>query len=243
MNEEYAAFLARKKIAAPMRGVSTAQIDLAPHLFPFQRDCVRFGIEAGSWGLFLDTGLGKTACELEWCRIAAEQSNKKALILAPLAVGHQIGEEASRWGYDARVVRDGGECKNGINIINYDRLRAGVIPRRPAGGSFMGCARGCAMPENRPFKSAADVKAEALESRIRLMKAQREYAALRGSSDPKPIEAPKAATPTRVKATATAKCVNEFKRRKKAGEELPRMRPRAGRCTLASPYGAIRSSK
>jgi hypothetical protein len=118
---DYAAFLARKGVRAPQRGVP-APSNLAGHLFPFQRACVAFGIEAGSWGLFLDTGLGKTACELEWSAHAAEQSNGLALILAPLAVGHQIVAEGRRWGYTAHTIRKADDVAPGINVCNYDRL-------------------------------------------------------------------------------------------------------------------------
>jgi hypothetical protein len=37
-------------------------------------------------------------------------------------VGWQIAQEAERWGYDARVIRDNSEAEWGINICNYDRL-------------------------------------------------------------------------------------------------------------------------
>lgn len=113
MNAEYADFLARRRVAAPIRGIAGAEIR-APHLFPFQRACVEFGARVGSWGLFLDTGLGKTACELEWCRIAAEHSNGRALILTPLAVARQIQREGERWGYETRVIREhaGGARRN-----------------------------------------------------------------------------------------------------------------------------------
>ena len=72
MNEQYRKFIERKSCRFDSRGLDAAGLDLAPHLFPFQDRCVRFGLEAGSWGLFLDTGLGKTACELEWSKHAAE---------------------------------------------------------------------------------------------------------------------------------------------------------------------------
>lgn len=117
----YADFLASKAIRATERGLSNMP-RLADHLFPFQRSCVEFALRAGSAGNFLSTGLGKTACELEWSAHAAEASNGKALILAPLSVGWQIAKEAERWGYDARVIRDQSEAKAGINICNYDRL-------------------------------------------------------------------------------------------------------------------------
>ena len=117
----YADFLASKAVRAKERGLSDVPA-LAGHLFPFQRSCVEFALRAGSAGNFLSTGLGKTACELEWSLHAAEASNGKALILAPLSVGWQIAKEADRWGYEARVIRDQSEAKAGINICNYDRL-------------------------------------------------------------------------------------------------------------------------
>lgn len=117
----YADFLADKAIRAQERGLSRIP-KLASHLFPFQRLCVEFALRAGSAGNFLSTGLGKTACELEWASHAAEATNGKALILAPLSVGWQIEKEAKRWGYDAQVIRAQDEAKQGINICNYDRL-------------------------------------------------------------------------------------------------------------------------
>ncbi|MBK8129403.1 MAG: DEAD/DEAH box helicase family protein [bacterium] len=54
-------------------------------------------------GLFLDTGLGKTVCQLEWARQCAEHSNGRALILTPLAVTRQIEREGLRFGYQIRV--------------------------------------------------------------------------------------------------------------------------------------------
>lgn len=117
----YLALLERKAIRADCRGIE-APHDLAPHLFPFQAECVDFLLRIGSGGLFLDTGLGKTACELDWCRHAAEATNGRALILTPLAVAQQIAREGERWGYDCRVIRDASESKPGIDICNYDRL-------------------------------------------------------------------------------------------------------------------------
>lgn len=118
---KYEDFLASKAIRAQERGLKDVTA-LAGHLFPFQKLCVDFALRAGSAGNFLSTGLGKTACELEWCAHAAEATNGKALILAPLSVGWQIAKEAERWGYDAGVIRDQSEVDWGINICNYDRL-------------------------------------------------------------------------------------------------------------------------
>lgn len=121
VHPDYDQFLAGKAAKAPERGLSKVP-DLAPHLFPFQRASVEHALRIGTGGLFLDTGLGKTECQLEWCQKALEDSNGRALIMTPLAVAGQTKRRAERWGYEARVVRDQSEVGPGINICNYDRL-------------------------------------------------------------------------------------------------------------------------
>lgn len=118
---DYAAFLARKAVVAPQRGLDAVP-HLAPHLFTFQRSCVDFLLRVGSGGLFLDTGLGKTRCELEWAAHAAEATNGRALILTPLAVARQHEQEGSSLGYKVRVIRSQDDADEGINVCNYDRL-------------------------------------------------------------------------------------------------------------------------
>lgn len=121
MTDAYAAFVARKAVRAKDRGLKDVPA-LAGHLFPFQARCVDFALRAGSSGLFLDTGLGKTECQLEWCHRAIEATGDKALILTPLAVAGQTKRRADRWGYEARVIREQTDTGPGINICNYDRL-------------------------------------------------------------------------------------------------------------------------
>lgn len=117
---DYMQFLASKAPRAVMRGFEPEA--LPSHLFDFQRHCVEHNIRCGSGGLFLDTGLGKTACELEWARQCAERSNGRALLLTPLAVARQVEREGKRFGYKIRVIREQDEAGEGINVCNYDRL-------------------------------------------------------------------------------------------------------------------------
>lgn len=121
LHPAYAEFLENKSVRAPARGLKTMP-KLAEHLFPFQRHCVEFALRVGASGQFISTGLGKTACQLEWAQHAAEASNGRALILTPLAVAKQIEKEGRRWGYDIRVIRDASDARSGINVCNYDRL-------------------------------------------------------------------------------------------------------------------------
>jgi superfamily II DNA or RNA helicase len=117
----YQEFLAAKAPRAEARGLSRMPA-LSSHLFGFQRHCVEFLLMGGSGGLFLDTGLGKTLVQLEYSEHARQASNGMALILTPIAVAKQIEREARKFGYDARVIRDQSEARDGINICNYDRM-------------------------------------------------------------------------------------------------------------------------
>lgn len=123
-HDDYSRFLASKRPAVIASGLDAIPA-LHPALSPHQRDCVAFGLRQGRWGLFLDTGLGKTLCELEWSKHAASATNGRALILAPLAVAAQHKREADKWGYsNTRVIRDMAQAGDGINICNYDMLDA-----------------------------------------------------------------------------------------------------------------------
>ena len=116
----YSGFLASKAVRVSEAGIEPPQ--LADHLFSFQRVAVEHALRTGRAGNFLDTGLGKTECQLEWCKHAMAATNGMALILTPLAVAGQTKRRADRWGYDARVIRTQADAGPGINICNYERL-------------------------------------------------------------------------------------------------------------------------
>jgi hypothetical protein len=120
MTPDYSAFLKQKSVKAPVRGLKKLPA-LASHLFAFQAQSVDHALRVGAAGLFLDTGLGKTECQLEWAQKALEATNGRALILTPLAVAGQTKRRADRWGYEARVIREQSDAGPGINICNYDR--------------------------------------------------------------------------------------------------------------------------
>lgn len=120
MDAEYAAFLAAKAPRVEATGIKPGA--MCNGMFDYQQAVTAFCLEQGRDGLFLDTGLGKTVCELEYARQAAEATNGRALIFTPLAVARQIEREAVKFGFDARVIREQSEARGGINICNYDRL-------------------------------------------------------------------------------------------------------------------------
>ena len=119
---EYLEFLKKKELKAAPRGIKK-DWNLSGKLFPHQADVVSFMLESGRGAPFLDTGLGKTAVELEYGRQVVEYENKPVLLLAPLAVGKQHEREASKFDVDAKVVKSGEEVKEPrIYITNYERI-------------------------------------------------------------------------------------------------------------------------
>lgn len=119
--EEYRAFIASKHAAqSPRAEIEGAKISDAAKAH--QRVSVEFALERGRSALFLDTGLGKSFCQLEWARIVAEETGKPALILTPLAVAAQMVREGQKFGIDARQIREQSEVGPGVMVANYERL-------------------------------------------------------------------------------------------------------------------------
>ena len=118
----YHDLIARKRVAFQAHGMQSVP-SLNPAMFPHQEHATRFALEAGCAALFLDTGLGKSLCALDWGRVVVEHTNKPVLMLAPLAVAQQHAREAERFGIDAQVVRSSEEMgAKRIYVTNYDRL-------------------------------------------------------------------------------------------------------------------------
>ncbi|MEA3225098.1 MAG: DEAD/DEAH box helicase [Planctomycetota bacterium] len=92
-------------------------------LFDFQRDLVEWALRKGRGALFEDCGLGKTIQQLVWSENVVRKTNGRTLILTPLAVTSQTAREATKFGMEAAVSRDGkldGFPKT--VITNYERL-------------------------------------------------------------------------------------------------------------------------
>lgn len=116
----YEEFLKEKVRVVPASGFEVGE--LSPRLFPFQRDIVRWALRRGKAAIFADTGLGKTTQQVEWCRHVVEHTKGRALILAPLAVAAQTVREGALLGVSITHCREAEDVRDGVNIINYDRL-------------------------------------------------------------------------------------------------------------------------
>lgn len=114
--------IAAKRMTFEPHGLAKVP-DLNPSLNPHQAHVVDFALRQGRSAMFLDTGLGKTFCALEWGRIIVEATNRPVLMLAPLAVGAQHAREAVKFGIDAKAIREPHEITGPrVYITNYERL-------------------------------------------------------------------------------------------------------------------------
>lgn len=121
MTSSYRDFIQGKHFKQESAGFDAK--DIHADLFDYQRACVEWACRRGRSALFLDTGLGKTNCELEWSRQVVMHTGGRVLLLAPLAVGHQHVREAAAFGYSARFTQNPNEVDApGVYVTNYESL-------------------------------------------------------------------------------------------------------------------------
>jgi hypothetical protein len=90
--------------------------------FDFQISIITKAIRKGRIGMFADTGLGKTLMQIVIAENIIRKTNKRVLILTPLAVAFQFIDEANRIGvHDIAHSKDGTLSKM-ITVCNYERL-------------------------------------------------------------------------------------------------------------------------
>lgn len=117
---EYREFLKTKKIVNEASGFECDERN--PALFDWQNDVVKWALRKGKCAIFSDCGTGKTRLLLQWGQKVHEHEDKPILILAPLAVAQQTKREGEKCGIDVNIVRDQADCKNTLNITNYEML-------------------------------------------------------------------------------------------------------------------------
>ena len=90
--------------------------------FDFQRYIIEKSIRKGRIGNFIDTGLGKTLIQLSEAYNIVLETNKRVLILTPLAVAFQFILEAEKIGIDDIEYSKDGKFTKKIVLCNYERL-------------------------------------------------------------------------------------------------------------------------
>jgi superfamily II DNA or RNA helicase len=117
---EYTEFLEQKKHSIGNFGFEANYIpDIA---FDFQKFIIEKSVKKGRVAVFADTGLGKTLIQLSIAKNIIQHTNKKVLILTPLAVAFQFILEAEKLGIDDVEYSKDGKHNKKIVICNYERL-------------------------------------------------------------------------------------------------------------------------
>lgn len=119
---DYLQFIEGKGIASESSGFDVDRDDLAPALFDFQRDIVRWALKKGKCAIFADCGMGKTLMQLEWSQKVHERTGRDILILAPLSVAAQTEREGAKFGYRVTICETQDDVRDGLNITNYEKL-------------------------------------------------------------------------------------------------------------------------
>jgi hypothetical protein len=117
--DSYADFLASKRQLAGDYGFEPNW--MPDFLFDFQRSLTGWNCRKGRSATLADCGLGKTPMQLVWAQNVVAHTNKRVLILTPLAVSHQTEREAAKFGVEAKRSQDG-ILASKIVITNYERL-------------------------------------------------------------------------------------------------------------------------
>lgn len=120
---KYDDFIKGKEIDFIQSGFEPKEKFYPEGLLPHQDVCISWACRRGRAALFLDTGLGKTICQLTWADQVSRHTDGYVLILAPLAVSHQTERESVKFNMTAKVVEsDADITEPGIYITNYEKL-------------------------------------------------------------------------------------------------------------------------
>lgn len=130
-SDTYEEFLKTKVIVAPESGFDVERSEVNPALKPHQADAVMWACKGGRRALFESFGLGKTAQELEFCRLAVKHKGGRALIVLPLGVRQEFTRDAVEllgWEKPPQYVRtmeEASAATTDILLTNYERVRDG----------------------------------------------------------------------------------------------------------------------
>ncbi len=90
--------------------------------FDFQKEIIERSVRKGRIAVFADTGLGKTLIQISIAKNVINETNKRVLILTPLAVAFQFILEAQKLNIDDIEYSKDGKFTKKIVICNYERL-------------------------------------------------------------------------------------------------------------------------
>jgi hypothetical protein len=71
----------------------------------------------------LQPGCGRSNMEIEWAYQVSRVTGKPVLIIACLALHHYLKDTAEKGGIDINFPKSQEEVVNGINVVNYEKLK------------------------------------------------------------------------------------------------------------------------
>lgn len=117
---EYLEFINKKRHSIGNFGFEPKYMpDMA---FDFQQHIIEKAVRKGRMAVFADTGLGKTLIQISIAQNVILHTNKRVLILTPLAVAFQFIIEANKMGLDDIEYSKDGKFTKKIVLCNYERL-------------------------------------------------------------------------------------------------------------------------
>lgn len=117
---DYNEFISSKKHSTSDHGFEP--VWMPDSAFDFQAHIIDRAVRKGRMGTFADTGLGKTLIQVAVAENIVRKTNKRVLILTPLAVAFQFLDEAERIGVDDITHTKDGRLSSKITVCNYERL-------------------------------------------------------------------------------------------------------------------------
>ena len=118
--EDYDRFIERKSQANLNHGFKPTFVP--DYLFDFQKALLEWALHKGRSAIFADCGLGKSVMELVWGVNVCDKTKGRVLLLTPIAVGHQMIEEAKKFDITGVSRANKNYDLDKITITNYEQL-------------------------------------------------------------------------------------------------------------------------
>jgi hypothetical protein len=100
----YREFIEGKHLDLKSYGFDVEPNHVNQHAFEWQKNVIRWALKRGRAALFLDTGLGKTLCQLSWAENVCRETGGSVLLHCPVGVRWQTAKEAEKFGIECPVV-------------------------------------------------------------------------------------------------------------------------------------------
>ena len=119
----YEEFIKGKELQTVQAGFDVPDDWLSPHLFPFQRDIVKWALKKGKCAILTGCGTGKTIMLLSYAFSVHRMRGGQVLILSPLSIVRQTAREAEKFNLGkVNICRTQEDMRDGVNITNYEMI-------------------------------------------------------------------------------------------------------------------------